>query len=108
MDQASKVITRFHDHVIADVIYNCRSRATRRSSWLPNDSLQTFPLKIFTSTLPRARQTVEWEECNFRVDELSNLNPLDKGDFAGFELEEIKQMNPAWYEKLEHDPFHTR
>lgn len=67
-----------------------------------------FPLKIFTSTMPRARQTVEWEECDFRVEEISNLNPLDKGDFAGMELEEIKRINPRWYEKLERDPFHTR
>ncbi len=67
-----------------------------------------FPLKIFTSTMPRARQTVEWEECDFRVEEFSNLNPLDKGDFAGMELDDIKRANPRWYEKLERDPFHTR
>jgi 6-phosphofructo-2-kinase/fructose-2,6-biphosphatase 1 len=67
-----------------------------------------FPVKIFTSTMPRAVETVTWEEYDFKIDELSNLNPLDKGDFAGRELEEIQETNPSWYRKLEQDPFATR
>ncbi|KAL3936849.1 MAG: hypothetical protein SGBAC_007925, partial [Bacillariaceae sp.] len=39
-----------------------------------------FPLKIYTSTMPRAAETIRWDEYDMRVDELSNLNPLDKGD----------------------------
>lgn len=67
-----------------------------------------FPIKIYTSTMPRAVETVRWDEYDFRVEELSNLNPLDKGDFAGKELEEIRETHPAWYSKLERAPFTTR
>lgn len=70
----------------------------------------TFPCRILTSTMPRATDTVSWEEpdCEFNIDRMSNLNPLDKGDFAGMELDEIKEANPEWYAKLERDPFLTR
>eukprot|EP00980_Cylindrotheca_fusiformis_P028331 scaffold22592_cov129-Cylindrotheca_fusiformis.AAC.17 len=67
-----------------------------------------FPLKIYTSTMPRAAETIRWEEYDFRVDELSSLNPLDKGDFAGKELQELQRSNPSWYSKLERNPFSTR
>lgn len=69
---------------------------------------EPFPLRIMTSTMPRAIDTANWEDYQFRINQMSNLNPLDKGDFAGMELEEIKKVNPAWYEKLERDPFGTR
>ena len=67
-----------------------------------------FPIKVFTSTMPRAVQTVRWEEYDFKIEELSNLNPLDKGDFAGKELEELQETHPSWYQKLENNPFTTR
>lgn len=67
-----------------------------------------FPLKIFTSTMPRAAETVRWDEFDFRLEEMSNLNPLDKGDFAGRELDEIHATSPSWYSRLEKDPFCTR
>jgi hypothetical protein len=67
-----------------------------------------FPLKIMTSTMPRALETVNWEEYEFIPTQISNLNPLDKGDFAGMELEAIKMVNPKWYEKLVKDPYNTR
>lgn len=68
-----------------------------------------FPIKIFTSTMPRAVETVRWEDdYDFVVEELSNLNPLDKGHFGGKELEEIQSFDPAWYGRLEKDPFRTR
>jgi 6-phosphofructo-2-kinase len=79
-----------------------------------NQALETesrrppFPVKIYTSTMPRAAETVRWEEFDFKIDELSNLNPLDKGDFAGKELEELQETNPSWYRKLEKNPFATR
>lgn len=38
-----------------------------------------FPCHILSSTMPRARQTVEWENMPYPVEMLSNLNPLDKG-----------------------------
>jgi hypothetical protein len=67
-----------------------------------------FPCHIMTSTMPRARQTVNWEHYPYPVEMLSNLNPLDKGDFMGMELEEIAQKDPEWYEHLVEDPFLTR
>jgi hypothetical protein len=71
-------------------------------------SRDSFPMKIFTSTMPRAVDTVNWEEYEFQVQQMSNLNPLDKGDFAGLELDEIKKVNKHWYEKLQKDPYGTR
>ena len=67
---------------------------------------EPFPIRIYTSTMPRAVDTVNWE--NFTCNQKSNLNPLDKGDFAGLELDEVKELNPEWYRKLEEDPFRTR
>ena len=69
---------------------------------------EPFPLNILTSTMPRAVDTVTWPEYDFPVNQLSNLNPLDKGDFAGMKLEETRELNPEWYEKLERDPYMTR
>lgn len=67
-----------------------------------------FPCYIMSSTMPRARQTVEWEGLPYSVQVLSNLNPLDKGDFTGQELEDIAVKHPEWYQQLVEDPFHTR
>jgi 6-phosphofructo-2-kinase/fructose-2,6-biphosphatase 1 len=67
-----------------------------------------FPISVYTSTMPRAVQTVDWAVQAGRAEQLSNLNPLDKGDFNGMELEEIEQIDPAWYSRLEQDPFNTR
>ena len=67
-----------------------------------------FPCHIMTSTMPRARQTVHWEDYPYPVEMISNLNPLDKGDFMGMELEEIAEKEPEWYEHLVEDPFMTR
>jgi hypothetical protein len=64
------------------------------------------PLRIYTSTMPRAYETVAWE--GYEVSQKSNLNPLDKGDFAGVELEHIKTSNPEFYDELESDPYTTR
>ena len=68
-----------------------------------------FPVKIMTSTMPRAWQTVSWEDSNaVDVGVLSNLNPLDKGDFSGLELPTIRDKDPGWYAQLETDPYNTR
>ena len=67
-----------------------------------------FPLKIYTSTMPRASETCRWDEYDFRLEELSNLNPLDKGDFAGKELLAVKNSHPEFYNRLKKDPFKTR
>lgn len=43
---------------------------------------EPFPLKLLTSTMPRAADTVAWEEYDFSINQVPNLNPLDKGDYA--------------------------
>jgi broad specificity phosphatase PhoE len=67
-----------------------------------------FPCHVMASTMPRAYQTATWEQLPYPVEVLSNLNPLDKGDFTGYELEEIAEFAPDWYARLEADPFRTR
>lgn len=67
-----------------------------------------FPCHIMSSTMPRARQTVGWENMPYHVEMLSNLNPLDKGDYTGQELEDLAVKSPEWYNKLVADPFYTR
>lgn len=64
------------------------------------------PLRVLSSTMPRATRTVSWAEDGMQV--RSNLNPLDKGDFAGMELEAIRRKDPDWYARLERDPYNTR
>ncbi len=67
-----------------------------------------FGCHIMTSTMPRAVQTASWDDLSFPIHELPNLNPLDKGDFTGLELDEIAELHPEWYAMLEKDPFLTR
>ena len=67
-----------------------------------------FPLRILASTMRRSAETAAFEGHQSHVEQLSALNPLDKGDFVGMELEEIQVENPNWYENLEQEPFHTR
>lgn len=67
-----------------------------------------FPCHMMSSTMPRARQTIEWDNMPYPVEMLSNLNPLDKGDFTGRELEELANDHPEWYNRLAADPFYTR
>ena len=73
-----------------------------------DDNRDPFPLKILTSTMPRAVDTVNWNDYEFSINDTPNLNPQDKGDFAGLELNEIQRENPSWYDRLERDPFGTR
>ena len=68
-----------------------------------------FPLQIYTSTMPRACETIRWDTSfAMDVEEVSNLNPLDKGDFAGKELEDIRISNPTFYQQLVQHAFTTR
>ncbi|KAL7561228.1 hypothetical protein ACA910_004149 [Epithemia clementina (nom. ined.)] len=69
----------------------------------------SFPLRVLTSTMPRALDTVRWNDTrNISITQMSNLNPLDKGDYVGMELEEIAEINPKFYQRLEADPYGTR
>lgn len=65
------------------------------------------PCKLMSSTMPRAYETATYESSCW-VEQSSHLNPLDKGDFTGMEMAEIKKMHPEWYKKLQKDPFRTR
>ncbi len=67
-----------------------------------------FPCYILTSIMPRAIQTATWENLPFEMNHVSNLNPIDKGDFMGLEIEEIAEYHPEWYNKLSKSPFTTR
>lgn len=67
-----------------------------------------FPCYILTSTMPRAIQTATWDNLPFEMNHVSNLNPIDKGDFTGLEIEEIAEHHPDWYNKLSKSPFTTR
>ena len=40
-----------------------------------SSSTSSFPLKIYSSTMPRAAETVCWDEFDYPVNELSTLNP---------------------------------
>lgn len=73
-----------------------------------NHNATCFPLRVLASTMRRSAETAAFEDCEIRVEQQSALNPLDKGDFAGMELEELQQANPNWYENLQQEPFHTR
>jgi len=67
-----------------------------------------FPLRVLASTMRRSTETAKFDTFVTRVEQLSALNPLDKGDFVGMELEELQHAMPNWYDMLEQDPFHTR
>lgn len=67
-----------------------------------------LPLRILASTMPRALETVSFEEFDIPVSQMSNLNPIDKGDFAGLEMDGVKNEDPSLYSQLQSDPFHTR
>ncbi|GMH95925.1 hypothetical protein TrVE_jg11884 [Triparma verrucosa] len=80
----------------------------RLGSGLPVDTRgEKGACKIMCSTMPRAYQTAALDE-DWRVEQFSSLNPLDKGDFTGLEMEEIKEVDPEWYAQLRKDPFQTR
>jgi len=76
-------------------------RSSSSSTSLP------FPCFVMSSTMPRALETASWR-IPFPVKDVSNLNPLDTGDFAGLDLEGIRELHPEWYQQLEQEPFHTR
>lgn len=68
-----------------------------------------FPLRVLASTMRRSAETANFGGHQVHVvEQQSALNPLDKGDFVGMELEELQVENPSWYENLEQEPFHTR
>ena len=52
--------------------------------------------------------SVSLSPLSFSACRYSNLNPLDKGDFSGMEMDEIKEGDPVWYQKLSDDPYQTR
>lgn len=75
---------------------------TKMESW-PN---KMKDLKVFTSTLPRSVETVQYLET--KSFQLSTLNMLDTGDCSGLSIEEFKQRMPEGWEAWQKDPFHYR
>lgn len=72
------------------------------------DSTPSFPCLVMSSTMPRGVETATWPKHPFYVKDVSNLNPLDLGDFAGMDLATIREKHPEWYQQLKREPFHTR
>ena len=94
---------------VQDEVQNFCSVPEEETSKHANSASTSFPLRVLTSTMPRALDTVVWNiHHQINVHQMSNLNPLDKGDFVGLELEEIQEVNPVWFEQLETDPYGTR
>mmetsp|Transcript_9544 Transcript_9544/g.16703 ORF Transcript_9544/g.16703 Transcript_9544/m.16703 type:complete len:421 (-) Transcript_9544:297-1559(-) len=73
-----------------------------------NNTAPSFPCLVMSSTMPRAVETATWKQNPFPVKDVSNLNPLDMGDFAGMDLATIREQHPEWYEQLQREPFFTR
>eukprot|EP00977_Amphora_coffeiformis_P026684 scaffold29034_cov142-Amphora_coffeaeformis.AAC.1 len=67
-----------------------------------------FPCLVMSSTMPRALETAQWNQLPFPIKDVSNLNPLDMGEFAGMDLETMRKDHPKWFKELEQEPFHTR
>jgi hypothetical protein len=77
------------------------------SSDVSNSNVPSFPCLVMSSTIPSAIETATWKQ-NLLVKDVSNLNPLDMGDFAGMDLNIIQNEYPEWYEQLQREPFYTR
>lgn len=78
------------------------------SSCGSNSSGPSYPCLVMSSTMPRAIETATWKTNLLLVKDISNLNPLDMGDFAGMDLSTIQKEHPEWYEQLQREPFYTR
>jgi hypothetical protein len=57
-----------------------------------NVGIPLFPCYILTSTMPWAITTATWDILPVEMSHVSNLNPIDKGAFAGLEMEEISEL----------------
>ena len=60
------------------------------------------------NTRGNALETAQWSRMPFPIKDVSNLNPLDMGEFAGMDLGTIRENDPDWLKELEQEPFHTR
>jgi len=107
----------FFPNLVTGTSRNGLSTLVKRCKSNRDDSAKQFALKaprqlcpcvIMTSTMPRAIQTVTWDDFPYYVNEYSNLNPVDKGEFSGLELSDLREKDPQWYNELEKDPFLTR
>lgn len=104
------------DGIIDDITSGSRRSSTESSASASMSQQQqtAFPCFVMTSTMPRAIQTIISPdgECTLPllapVRQVSALNPMDKGDFSGMDLDECREEDPEWFEEMEADPFHTR
>ncbi|KAG7370178.1 bifunctional 6-phosphofructo-2-kinase [Nitzschia inconspicua] len=73
-----------------------------------SNTAPSFPCLVLSSTMPRAIETATWKQNTLLVKDVSNLNPLDMGDFTGMDLYTIQKEYPEWYDQLQREPFYTR
>ena len=59
-----------------------------------------MPVRVLASTMRRSAETATFVGHQPHVEQLSSLNPLEKGDFAGMELEELQVENPIAHNNL--------
>ena len=86
-----------------------QSQSQQRQQHSSSGSGVPFPCLVMSSTMPRAVETATWNNhFPFPVKDVSNLNPLDMGDFTGMDLATIREEHPNWYAQLKRDPFLTR
>ena len=66
-------------------------------------------LRIMTSTLPRAIETVApFAERGIGVESYSSLNLLNKGSCHGSSIADLRTSQPALYDEWQKDPFSCR
>jgi len=94
---------KWHDTRMAAAPASMEQELARLSDGRSANGVQ---VKVMTSTLPRAEQTVQL--AGFQIEQYSNLNPLDKGTMHSLSMEQIESLYPNWYKGWTMKPFTTR
>lgn len=96
------------ESLLKEVIGKSESSKQLRQSFSKDPS---FPCFVVTSTMPRAIETVTWQDSALplrTIRQVPSLTPLDKGDFSGMEMEQCREEDQEWFERMEEDIFRTR
>jgi len=65
-------------------------------------SLIKIILFLIIPSMPRSLETLFFRvDLQIKIGVVSNLNLLNKVDFTGYELSDIKKVNSEWYSMLE-------
>lgn len=94
--------------LLKEVVGKSERSKQHRQSFSKNPS---FPCFVVTSTMPRAIETVTWQDSALplpTIRQVPSLTPLDKGDFSGMEMEQCREEDHEWFERMEKDIFRTR